>query len=109
MNRFSKHTKSPSAERVKKRLSEILEYNSDKADIEHMIEKEGINFFLHLQMLNKQCIKRADPEWSQFGISELLRMEKLILDQSEANGLSSVNAVVNRYTFAWNRNGTLVK
>lgn len=77
MNRFSKHTKSPSAERVKKRLSEILEYNSDKADIEHMIEKEGINFFLHLQMLNKQCIKRADPEWSQFGISELLQNGKV--------------------------------
>ena len=58
-------------------IAEILEYNYDETDIEHMIKVEGINLFSHLQTLNRNCIKRADPEWSQFDIPELLRNGKV--------------------------------
>ena len=58
-------------------IEEILEYNYDERDIEHMIKVENINLFSHLQMLNRNCIKRADPEWSQFEIPELLRSGKV--------------------------------
>lgn len=57
-------------------IVEIPEYNYDERDIEHMIKEEGINLFSHLQALNRDCIKRSDPEWSQFGIPELLQNGK---------------------------------
>lgn len=57
-------------------ISEILEYNYDKADIEHMIRVENMNLFSHLQQVNKDCVKRSDPEWSEFGISERLQNGK---------------------------------
>lgn len=40
-------------------IAEILEYNYDERDIEHMIKVEGTNLFSHLQMLNQNCIKRT--------------------------------------------------
>lgn len=58
-------------------IAEILEYNYDETDIQHMIKVEGINLFSHLQTLNKNCAKRADPEWSLFGIPELLQDGKV--------------------------------
>jgi hypothetical protein len=54
-------------------IAEILEYNYDEADIEHMIKIENINLFSHLQQLNQDCIKRTDQEWFQFGIHEQLQ------------------------------------
>ncbi|MGB7632994.1 MAG: hypothetical protein WBL68_04665 [Nitrososphaeraceae archaeon] len=58
-------------------IAEILEYNYDERDIEHMIKVEGTNLFSHLQMLNQNCIKRSDPEWSQFDIPQLLQNRKV--------------------------------
>lgn len=58
-------------------IAEILDYNYDERDIEYMIKVENINLFSHLQTLNRNCIKRTDPEWSQFGIPELLQNGKV--------------------------------
>jgi hypothetical protein len=58
-------------------IEEILEYNYDEADIEHMIKVEKINLFSHLSTLNENCIKRTDPEWFEFGIHELLQNRKV--------------------------------
>ncbi|MGH9988340.1 MAG: hypothetical protein ACRD8W_30770 [Nitrososphaeraceae archaeon] len=58
-------------------IGEILEYNYDEADVEHMIKVEKISLFSHLRVLNKYCIKRTDPEWFQFGIHELLQNGKV--------------------------------
>ena len=58
-------------------IEEILEYNFDMKDIEHMKEVEGINLFSHLHSLNENCLKRTDQEWFQFGIHELLQGGKV--------------------------------
>jgi len=58
-------------------IGEVLEYNYDEADVEHMIKVEKISLFSHLRILNKNCIKRTDPEWFQFGIHELLQNGKV--------------------------------
>jgi hypothetical protein len=58
-------------------IAEILEYNYDERDIEHMIKVEGINLFKHLQTLNRDCIKRTDPEWALFDIPELFQNGKV--------------------------------
>ena len=58
-------------------IEEILEYNYDKADIDHMIKVENTNVFSHLQSLSKYCIKRTDPEWYMFDIHELLQSGKV--------------------------------
>jgi hypothetical protein len=59
-------------------VQEILEYNYDMEDIKHMKEVEKIDPFSHLHSLNEYCIKRTDPQWSQFGIHELMRNGKVI-------------------------------
>jgi hypothetical protein len=58
-------------------IEEILEYNHDEADIEHMVTVENIDLYSHLSSLKEHCIKRTDPEWFQFGIHELLRNGKV--------------------------------
>jgi hypothetical protein len=58
-------------------IEEILEYNYDITDIEHMKEVEGIDLFSHLHSLNESCLKRTDQEWVQFGIHELLQGGKV--------------------------------
>ncbi len=58
-------------------IEEILEYNYDEADIEHMIKVEKINLFSHLMTLNENCIKRTEPEWFQFSIHELQQNGKV--------------------------------
>jgi hypothetical protein len=58
-------------------IEEILKYNYDRVDIEHMIKIENVNLFLHLQSLRENCIKRTDPEWFQFGIHEQLQNGKI--------------------------------
>jgi hypothetical protein len=57
-------------------IEEILEYNYDKADVDHMIKVENTDLFSHLQSLNENCIKRTDPEWYMLGIHELLQSGK---------------------------------
>jgi hypothetical protein len=41
-------------------IEEILEYNHDEADIEHMVTVENIDLFSHLSS-KEYCIKRTDP------------------------------------------------
>jgi hypothetical protein len=59
-------------------VKEILEYNYDMEDIKYMKEVERKDLFSHLYSLNEYCIKRTDPQWSQFGIHELIRKGKVI-------------------------------
>jgi hypothetical protein len=59
-------------------IKEILEYNYDQEDIKHMKEIEKIDLYSQLHSLNKNCIKRSDPEWFQYGIHEMLQKGKVI-------------------------------
>jgi hypothetical protein len=59
-------------------IKEILEYNFEMTDIKHMKEVEQIDLYPVVNQLNEHCIKRTDPEWSQFGIHELMRKGKVI-------------------------------
>jgi hypothetical protein len=58
-------------------IEEILEYNHDEADIEHMVTVENIDLFSHLDSLKENCIKRTDPEWFLFGIHEQFQNGKI--------------------------------
>jgi hypothetical protein len=51
----------------------VTRIHYDMADIKHMKEVENINLFLHLQRVNKNFVKRTDPEWFVFGIHERLQ------------------------------------
>jgi hypothetical protein len=62
-------------------IKEILEYNYDMADIKYMKEVEKVNLFLLLQELNKNFVKRTDPEWFVFGIHDRLLNGKADLGQ----------------------------
>jgi hypothetical protein len=59
-------------------INEVLKYNYNETDIKYMKEVEGIDLFSHLNALNKNCIKRTDQEWFQFGIHELIQNGKTI-------------------------------
>jgi hypothetical protein len=58
-------------------IKEILEYNYDEKDIQHMKEIEKIDLYSHLHMLGENCIKRSNPGWFQYGIHELLQKGKV--------------------------------
>lgn len=60
-------------------IKEMLEYNYDMADIKYMKEAEKLNLFYFLQKLNKNFVKRTDPEWFVFGIHERLQNGKVDL------------------------------
>jgi hypothetical protein len=62
-------------------IKEMLEYNYNMADIKYMKEVEKINLFLHLQRINKNFVKRTEPEWFQFDIHERLQNGKVDLGQ----------------------------
>jgi hypothetical protein len=53
-------------------IEEILQYNYDMEDIQHMTEVEQIELYPFLNWLNENCVKRTEPQWSQFGIHELI-------------------------------------
>jgi hypothetical protein len=58
-------------------IEEILQYNFDMKDIQHMTEVEQIDLYPIVNQLNEYCIKRTDPEWFQFGIHELIQNGKV--------------------------------
>jgi hypothetical protein len=53
-------------------IEEILQYNYDMADIQHMREVEKIDLYPLVNWLNENCVKRTEPQWFQFGIHELI-------------------------------------
>ena len=58
-------------------IEEILQYNYDMKDIQHMTEVERVDLYTFVNQLNEFCIKRTDPEWFQFGIHELIQNGKV--------------------------------
>jgi hypothetical protein len=58
-------------------IKEILEYNFDLPDVEHMKEVEEVDLYPIVNQLNEYCLKRTDPEWFQFGIHELIQNGKV--------------------------------
>ncbi len=57
-------------------IEEILEYNFDMMDVEHMKE-ERVDLYPIVNQLNEHCLKRTDPQWFQFGIHELMQNGKV--------------------------------
>jgi hypothetical protein len=53
-------------------IQEILEYNYDEKDIKHMREVEHTDLYPLLNWLDKNCIKRTEPQWFDFGIHDLI-------------------------------------
>lgn len=70
-------------------IDEILQYNYDRADVQHMRDAENIDLCLYVNWLNQNCVKGTEPQWFQFGIHKLI-----------ANGKANLRTVgINRPQF----------